>query len=170
MRRIVSIVLVGLVAVLALGPTPAAGKPRATAGDYAVAVAGAFKGSGTAKVTGNTVTINATVTDLKGATGALTFSVTLKKQNHFNVTGMVIGQTATFTGRLDVPDDQKERAIKGVRITSTFKTADGRYGKIIGWVPNDRRFPNDDNPNSGNGNGAGNGNGNEGGNGNGGKR
>jgi hypothetical protein len=160
-------VLVGLLAVSAFAPTPAAGKPRATAGTYTLAVAGGFKGQGTANVTGNTVTINATVTDLKGVTGALTFSVTLKKQNHFNVTGTVIGQTATFTGRLDVPDDQKERAIKGVRITCTLKTADGRYGKIIGWVPNDKRFPNDDHPNGGNGNGDGNGNGNGNGGGNG---
>jgi hypothetical protein len=131
-------------------------KPREKTGSYSVAVAGAFKGPGSANVAGINVFVDATVTDTNGASGALTFKVQLKGDNRFSVTGSVFGQSAQFTGRIDAPDDQKERGIKGVRISATFKTADGRYGRIIGWVPNDNRMPKDDHPGKGQGNGNGN--------------
>ena len=153
MRRILSILLLVLVAAWASAPSAVTAKPREKAGSYNVAVAGAFKGPGSATVSGNNLTVNATVTARNGATGPLTFSVPLKGDNRFSVTGSVIGQSAQFTGRVDAPDDQKEKGIKGVRISATFKTADGQHGKIMGWVPNDNRMPKDDHPGKGPGQG-----------------
>ena len=160
MRKFLSILLLVLVAAWASVPGAVTAKPREKAGSYSVAVAGAFKGPGSASIAGNNLTINATVTDKNGATGPLTFSVPMKVDNRFSVTGSVIGQSAQFTGRVDAPDDQKEKGIKGVRISATFKTADNRYGKIMGWIPNDNRMPKDDHPGKGQGQGNGNGNGN----------
>lgn len=151
MTRLLSILLGVLIAASAITPTPVTGRPRNTGGSYSVVVAGHFKGPGTASISGTSLTVTANVTGQKGVTGQLTFSAPIRADHRFSVTGSVINQSAVFTGRIDAPDDQKERGIKGVRISATFKTNDGRFGRIIGWVPNDTRFPLDEFPGRGKG-------------------
>ena len=138
-----SILTILLITGAALSPARVTGKPREVVGSYSVAVAGAFKGSGTGDVAKNKLTVTAQVTDLKGVKGSLSFTAQIRG-SHFSVPGTVLGQAAQFTGRLDAPDEINERAIKGVRLTCTFKTAGGQYGKIMAWIPNDTRYPNDD--------------------------
>jgi hypothetical protein len=145
MRRVLSICMILLVAGLAFTPATATAKPRGKDGNYNVVVGGMFKGSGTANIGGNRLRVAADVTDSDGNKGELNVTVKIEKNHHFSGNGNVNGRQAIFTGRLDTPDDLKERQLRGVRVTCTFKTDEGRYGKIMGWVPNDKRVPVDDN-------------------------
>lgn len=109
-------------------------RPRPKDGDYTLIVAGMVSGSGTGSVVGDTLTITAKVTTEGGAEGTVSATLPLTN-NHFDGPGKVMGQTATFTGRLDQPDDATELTIKGVRLTCTFKTVSLEYGRIIGNLP-----------------------------------
>jgi hypothetical protein len=143
MKRWLSIFAVVLVAAAASRPTDLTARPRSVEGDYNVIIRGMFKGGGVARVGANRLSIDGDVTDLKGSNGELQFKITIKRDNHFSGPGNVLGQKAIFTGRIDTPDDNKELAIRGTRIALTFKTDDGRYGRIIGYIPNDPRLPKD---------------------------
>ena len=133
-----------LVAAAASRPTDLSAKPREINGDYNVVVGGMFKGRGVARIGGNNISIDGDITDTNGINGEYIFKTSIKKENRFAGTGTVMGQRARFTGRVDAPDDKREKAIKGTRITATFKTDDGRYGRIIGFIPNDKRLPIED--------------------------
>jgi hypothetical protein len=144
MKRILSILGVLLVATLASQPGVAGAKQRNGNGNYNLLIGGMFKGTGSASIAGNKIRFEGNVTDIDGVNGELNCTVQLKKDNHFiSDTGNVNGKKAAFAGRLDTPDEVNERAIRGVRVICTFRTEDGRYGKIMGWIPNDDRMPND---------------------------
>jgi hypothetical protein len=115
-------------------PKPKKPRPRQKDGSYTLAVAGVVTGEGNGTISGEQLTLDAAVAADGGAAGKLTAVLKLS-QNHFDGPGTVMGQAATFKGRVDQPDDLTERAIKGVRLTCTFKTANGEYGRIIGNLP-----------------------------------
>jgi hypothetical protein len=144
MKRTLSILLVILVATLASRPGSAGARQRDGNGRYTLIIAGMFRGAGAATISGNSIRFEGNVTDWDGVNGELNCTAKLEKDNHLRgESGNVSGKKAVFLGRLDTPDDLKERAINGVRVTCTFKTEDGRYGKIMGWIPNDKRPPRD---------------------------
>jgi len=175
-RRLFSFVVIGAVLVSLssdAAPGPKKPRPRSKDGSYTLTVAGAglVTGPGQGTISGDQLTINASVVTEGGVKG--TVSATLKlSNNHFDGPGTVMGQPATFKGRVDQPPaDATERAIKGVRLTCLFKTASGEYGRIIGNLPAPaaRAATNStDDDGDGNGRGRGRGRGNGQGNGNGG--
>ncbi|HSI32314.1 MAG: hypothetical protein ACAI43_09640 [Phycisphaerae bacterium] len=116
-------------------PGPKKPRPRSKDGSYTLTVAGAVKGNGNGTVTGNELKIDADVVTEGGAKGTMTATLKLSN-NHFDGPGTVMGQPATFKGRVDQPPaDTTERELKGVRLTCTFKTASGEYGRVIGNLP-----------------------------------
>jgi hypothetical protein len=123
-------------------------QPRPSTGDYNLSVAGFAKGTGTATVAGTSLSLQATIVSEKGEKGQLSASGLTIDKNHFKGTGTVLGQSATFKGRLDVPDSVDETAIKGVRLVCTVATADGRYLRLAGFIPAQAQAPDpvDDDP------------------------
>ena len=110
-------------------------KPRQREGNYNISVGGVAQGVGNATVSPTRVNIDATVTagdNTKGKVSATNLKIS---KGTFTGTGTAMGQTADFKGRLDAPDDDDERAIRGVRLVCTVKTADGRYLKVMGFIP-----------------------------------
>ena len=144
MKRLFSMLVVLLVAAVASRPTDLSAKPRDPNGDYNVVVGGMFKGRGVARIGANNISIDGDITDTNGINGEYNVKTSIMTENRFAGIGTVMGQRARFTGRVDTPDDKREKAIKGTRITATFKTDDGRYGRIIGFIPNDKRLPIED--------------------------
>jgi hypothetical protein len=133
------------------------GKPRSRDGNYTISIAGYFKGEGSGTIAGNQMNLNLNVVTADGAKGALVAPSISLNGTHFTGTGTFRGQNLTLTGRVDAPDNDLEKAIKGVRLVSLVKTSDGKYSHLVGFIP---ALAADDNPgNSGNGN---NGNGNNG--------
>ena len=142
--RLLSILVLVLVVASALSPTFVDGKPRNAGGTFSIIVAGAYRGHGTAVIKGKRIRIDASVKDINGVGGKLNADCKVDR-NHFQTeSGNVIGKQATFTGRIDIPDDTRERAIRGVRLTGTFKTKEGHYGKVIGWIEGNNEMPIDD--------------------------
>jgi hypothetical protein len=110
-------------------------KPRQKEGNYNFTVAGYVHGNGSATVSGERIKLDANVTTDDGATGELNASSLTLKSNHFSGNGNLMGEQATFEGRVDVPDNDYEKAIRGVRLSCTVRTAGGRYAKLIGYIP-----------------------------------
>lgn len=135
MKRSSLILLVMAFALAASATAIAKGKPRPKEGDYPLSVAGVVKGTGYATISGTKLKIQADVTDGAGRNGNIDAGNLTIRKNDFNGSGSVMGQAATFTGRIDQPSDADERALRGVRLVCTFKTADGRYGRIVGSLP-----------------------------------
>ncbi len=134
MTRLFTILLLSTLAMQAFSASPPPrGSPRPRTGNYSLAIGGIVHGNGTGSISGTQLTLTADVTGDAGS-GKLDATLTLTA-NHFEGTGTVLGQPATFKGRIDQPDDAQERTIRGVRITATFKTADGNYGRLIGNLP-----------------------------------
>jgi hypothetical protein len=140
------------------------GKPRSRDGSYSISIAGYFKGEGSGTVSGNQMGLQLNVVTADGEKGALVApSITLNGA-HFTGSGTFRGKSVTLTGRVDAPDSDFEKAIKGVRLVSLVKTSDGRYAHLVGFIPALAAAPDNNPGNSGNGNGNnGNGNGNGGG-------
>lgn len=110
-------------------------KPRQKEGDYNFTVAGYVHGNGTATVSGERIKLQASVTTDDGSTGELNASSLTLKSNHFSGSGNLMGEQATFEGRLDVPDNDYEKTIRGVRLSCMVRTPGGRYSKLIGYIP-----------------------------------
>jgi len=117
------------------------GKPRKYDGKYTLTVAGYYTGTGSAVVapgSGVHLTLN-----LVRETGgkASTVDVTLPLTGiRFVGDSTLAGNAAHFEGRLDAPDDDKERTLRGVRLVCRMRvdtqTADGMaYASVIGFVP-----------------------------------
>jgi hypothetical protein len=132
MLRIIVILL--LIAV-APGLAVAKDNPRPSTGDYTVSVAGYVTGSGKATVDSTKVKFDADVEIPGGQKGKLSASGLKISKGHFSGSGTVLGQAATFKGRLDVTDQVDEQALKAVRISCTVATADGKYLKLMGYLP-----------------------------------
>jgi hypothetical protein len=112
-------------------------KPRERSGSYNFTVAGFVRGTGTATVAGDKLKIEADVAlDAGGATGELNASNLTIINNHFRGPANVMGELATIEGRIDVPDSDIEKAIRGVRLSAMVRTdTTGRYAKLIGYMP-----------------------------------
>jgi hypothetical protein len=145
-------------------------KPRPSGGTYTLTVAGYVAGQGSADVSpGSSVHLTLTVAPESGGRGGpVDVTMPMTTPNRFAGDSTVLGRPAHFEGRLDVPDDEKERLLRGVRLVCHFHTTDAqpvRYASVIGWIPalaeaKDRIDNGDDDGGKGNnGNGNGNGNG-----------
>jgi hypothetical protein len=123
--------------VVADGPNDSGLRPKD--GDYNITIAGFIHSSGDSSgstVAGDKVNLLAgVVSNATGETGKLAATGLQLNGTYFRGTGSVLSQSATFNGRLDFPDSEKERAIKGVRLVCTVKTADGKYARIVGYIP-----------------------------------
>jgi hypothetical protein len=111
------------------------GKPRSRDGNYNVSIAGYFKGDGSGTVAGNTISLTLNVVTADGAKGALVAPSIKLDGAHFTGSGMFRGKRVTLTGRVDAPDSDFEKAIKGVRLVAQVKTSDGRYAHLVGFIP-----------------------------------
>lgn len=113
--------------------------PRPKDGTYTLTIAGFIRSDGGVSgstVSGNQVNLQAAVAASdSGQTGTLSASGLKIKGHYFSGTGTVLGQNATFNGRLDFPDNDKELAIRGVRLVCNVKTDDGNYARLVGYVP-----------------------------------
>src|ERR1700730_6123022 len=83
-----------------------AGASGAAIGDYSIAIAGSYKGTGTATLTATTVSVTGSVTDQNGNSGSLIASNLVIDGNHFSGSGTVMGTAMTVLGRLDPADTQ----------------------------------------------------------------
>lgn len=113
--------------------------PRPKDGNYNLTIAGFIRSSGEVSgstVAGDQVNLQAgVVSAATGEKGTLT-AIGLKLDGqYFTGDGTVMGESATFNGRIDFPDSEKERAIRGVRLVCTVKTASGNYARLVGYVP-----------------------------------
>lgn len=130
------VLLVAVVCTTLGADTPRPRRMRDKNAQYNCRIGGYVTGEGKATVSTSKATISASGLKLDGGgTGDLLFEgLTLTRDNHFSGTGTVVGTTVDVEGRIDQPDDYKETAIKGVRLTATFKNAQGQYGRVVGWV------------------------------------
>jgi len=130
-------ILLLLVSAWVAGPVSAHAKDKLQKrdGDYNISVAGYVKGQGYATVTASQVRLQANVVSDSGEKGELNASALTITGTHFSGTGNVLGHQATFSGRLDAPDSDKEKTIKGVRLVCTVKTDEGKYSRVVGYIP-----------------------------------
>jgi hypothetical protein len=136
LRRILPILI--LLALVGLHPdAQGRGKPRAKEGDYNINVGGYVSGNGVAVVSSGKVKLQANVVNSEsGAGGELNASNLTLNGAHFTGTGNILGEQFIFRGRLDFPDPDEEKAIKGVRLVGTFHSADyKKYGRVVGFIP-----------------------------------
>lgn len=144
---LLTLVAVGLTSIADSAPRA---RPRERDGAYTVTIAGDYVGHGqSSTVVGDKVRLNANVTG-RGSSGLLNATLLLNG-THFTGAGLVIGNTADFKGRLDAPDDDRERAIKGVRLVASFvvtnrDTGEKSYGSLVGYLPAQSTTAIDDDP------------------------
>lgn len=127
---------------LAVGALTVSGDDSSSArpkdGAYNLTVAGFVKSNGDSNgstVSGNQINLRAKIVSEKGEAGLLNATGLTLKGSYFHGSGTVLGQTAIFNGRLDFPDGDKDRGIRGVRLVCTVKTSDGKYARVIGFIP-----------------------------------
>jgi hypothetical protein len=140
MSRNLSILVLMVVALVA-GTATAKDKPRPRDGEYNVSAAGYFKGQGTAQLSGNKIKLQMTVVAADGKKGDLTSPGLTIDGNHFTGTGTALGLPVKFEGRVDAPDSEDEKSIRGVRMVGLVKTADGKYSRLVGFIPSMARTP-----------------------------
>jgi hypothetical protein len=103
--------------------------------NYNIKIAGFVQGSGQAQLNGSSLSITATVSQDGGPQCGFTASnLTIDATSHFRGAGTVLGQPITIGGRLDDPQES-ETLLKTRRLVGTFFTADGSYGRVVGYVP-----------------------------------
>jgi hypothetical protein len=136
-------ILVFLIIALTVAPTSTAksrNRPRQSGGTYTLKVAGYVLGQGNADVSpGSSVHLMLTVTPESGGTKGAPVDVTMQVTtgNRFAGDSTVLGRPAHFECRLDVPDDDKERLLRGVRLVCRFHTTDSqptRYASVVGYI------------------------------------
>jgi len=162
-------ILVFLIIALTVAPESTAksrNKPRPSGGTYTLSVAGYVTGQGSADVSpGSSVHLMLSVAPEGGGKGASVDAVLqLGVSYRFSGESTVLGRPAHFEGRLDVPDDDKERLLRGVRLVCRFHTTDSqpvRYASVVGYIPAlaDARDRIDSGDDDGKGNGNGHGHG-----------
>jgi hypothetical protein len=103
--------------------------------NYNIKIAGYVYGSGQAQLNGSSLSITATVSQDGGPQGAFIASnLTVDATSHFLGTGTALGQPITIGGRLDNPQ-QNDVQLKTGRLVGTFFTANGSYGRVVGYIP-----------------------------------
>jgi hypothetical protein len=116
--------------------------PSSAQGSYHILVRGYYNGEGTAQVSGDHVTISATVKDDKGITSSLSATCSLTG-DHFSGTTVVMGGTATIQGRVEAPDPgagkgngsnppNQDQVVQHSRIGATFIVSNGHGGRFSG--------------------------------------
>lgn len=108
--------------------------PRSSDGNYQIIVSGYYFGQGTGAISDTTVSLSVPVKADNGSTAASTTATLLAPSltingTYFSGTGNIGGATATIQGRLD--------AARASRLTATFRTSDGHFGRIAGSLPSD---------------------------------
>ena len=137
-------ILTLLVAAITLAPASNAksrNKPRKSDGTYTLNVAGFYTGAGKATVASGSVHLTLVLSPEAGgksATVDLTMGVT---GNRFSGDASAFGKAIHFfDGRLDAPDDDKERTLRGVRLVCRMRIVTPEspvynYSSVIGFVP-----------------------------------
>jgi hypothetical protein len=110
-------------------------KPRPRDGDYNVSIGGYLKGEGTGTIAGDQVKFQLSVMSDTGSKGTLDAPSLTIIGTHFSGPGTFLSQKVTFDGRVDAPDNDLEHGIKGVRVVATVKTADGKFSRLVGYIP-----------------------------------
>jgi hypothetical protein len=141
----------------ALSPSPAWAKQKPKEnGFYDVTISGYYRGSGKARASATTVSIDADVKDDAGAPHRLTaHALPRDPERHylFSGRGTLDGMEATIDGRVDVPDPRNNDVLKKGRIVFTFKVIpNGRHGRGGG----EKRGGGNSNPGGGGNPGGGN--------------
>jgi hypothetical protein len=114
--------------------TPGRRSPRSSDGSYQINVSGYYFGQGTGAITDTTVSLTVPLKADDGSTPTLQAPSLTINGTYFSGTGTIGNATANIMGRLD--------AARSSRLTATFKTSDGHFGRIAGTLPAD---PNTDN-------------------------
>jgi hypothetical protein len=118
--------------------------PTAAQGTYHILVRGYYTGEGTALVSGDHVTITATVKTDQGISSNLNASCSLSG-DHFTGTTVLMGGTATIQGRVEAPDPgagkgngngsnvpNQDQVVQHPRIGATFVVTNGHGGRFSG--------------------------------------
>jgi len=160
-------ILTLLVAAITVAPTSDAksrNKPRRSDGSYNLKVAGFYNGWGNATVAPGSVHLTLTLSpEAGGKSNGLDVTMTLAN-NRFIGNTSAFGKAIHLEGRIDVPDDDKERTLRGVRLVCRMRIVTTgspiyNYASVIGYIPalageRDGIDEGDDtNRNKGNGNG-----------------
>lgn len=119
------------------------GKPRPREGGYTVSIAGYLRGNGNGTVAGDKISVQINVATENGVKGELIAPALTIKGGHFSGAGTFLGRPVLFEGRVDAPDNDLEKGIKGVRLVCTVR-ADGKYSRLIGFIPALAKAPDDD--------------------------
>jgi hypothetical protein len=138
-------ILMALGAALVIAPVSDAknktrAKPRKSDGSYTLTVAGFYSGAGRAVVSGGGVRLTLSVVpESGGKSAAIDFTMPVNG-NRFTGDSTLAGNAVHFDGRLDAPDDEKERTIRGVRLVcrmrvNTLTAAGMAYSSVVGFVP-----------------------------------
>jgi hypothetical protein len=109
--------------------TPGRRSPRSSDGNYQVVVTGYYFGQGSGTITDTTVTLSVPLKADDGSTPTLQAPSLTIDGTYFSGTGTIGSATANIQGRLD--------AARASRLTATFKTSDGHFGRIAGTLPSD---------------------------------
>jgi hypothetical protein len=151
MKRFGVILILLAVALAMSSDAKSRNKPRSRDGDYKISIAGYFKGEGSGTIAGNQIKLQLSVVTADGSKGTLVAPSIRLTGTHFTGAGMFNGQSLMLTGRVDAPDNDLEKSIKGVRLVSLVKTGDGRYSRLIGYIPALAADPDEDPSNHGRG-------------------
>ena len=135
MKRNLAILFLFLLAMVLHVDAKPRGNPRDRDGSYNVSIGGYLKGDGNATVSGDQLQIQISVTSEDGQKGTLTAPGLTIVGTHFSGSGTFQSQKIVFDGRVDAPDNDVEHGIKGVRLTAVAKTLDGRYSRLVGYIP-----------------------------------
>ena len=103
------LLLAGLCCALLGGGAPG------TQGSYKITFKGCFTGTGNAAVSATKVNINADITDQNGNTSHIVIHLPLEDRG-FAGTDTILGHSATFSGRVDPPDNTLPHARLGCTI------------------------------------------------------
>ena len=139
-RHLSTLILVVLALTLApVSTAKSRAKPRKSDGNYTLKVGGYLVGQGTAEVkAGSGVKLKLDIaSDRGGKPERVEISMPLSG-TRFLGDAKVLGKPAHFQGRIDIPDDDKERALRGVRLVCRIRTTDDREDKfayVVGFVP-----------------------------------
>ncbi|MDB5324386.1 MAG: hypothetical protein JWN40_6017 [Phycisphaerales bacterium] len=135
MKRNLAILALLLLALMLPADANPKGKPRQREGNYNVSIGGYLKGDGMATIAGDQLAIQINVMSEDGAKGPLSAPNLTIVGTHFSGSGTFQSQKVSFEGRVDAPDNDVERGIKGVRLSAVVKTADARYSRLVGYIP-----------------------------------
>lgn len=137
------LILTLLAAAITLAPASDAksrNKPRKSDGSYNLKVAGFYTGSGNATVAPGSVRLTLTLSPESGGRSNFVDVTMSLASNRFIGDTNAFGKAIHLEGRIDVPDDDKERALRGVRLVCRMRIVTPEnpiynYASVIGYIP-----------------------------------